>query len=106
MFYFPDAGAAVSSALDLVEQTPAATDVQARVGVNAGQVIAREGDYFGSTVNVAARIADVARPGEVVVSAEVKERASREGVEFHPLGPVLIKGLKDELTLYSATRAG
>jgi adenylate cyclase len=106
MFYFPDPGAAVSSALDLVEQTPAATDVQARVGVNAGQVIAREGDYFGSTVNVAARIADVARPGEVVVSAEVRERASPEGVEFHPLGPVLLKGLKDELTLYSATRAG
>ncbi|MGH3091553.1 MAG: hypothetical protein ACRDOG_04375 [Gaiellaceae bacterium] len=40
------------------------------------------------------------------MSAEVKERASPEGFEFHSLGPVLLKGLKDELTLYSAPVAG
>ena len=106
MFYFPDPGGAVASALDLVEQTARATDVRARVGVNAGRVISREGDYFGRTVNVAARIADFARPGEVLVSAEVTKRAPTEDVDFQPLGPVLLKGLKDEVTLYSAVRAG
>ena len=105
MFYFPEPSAAVRTGLDLVEQTPAAVDVRARVGINAGRVIFREGDYFGRTVNVAARIADYARPGELLVSDEVKERWSGEGVKFEPIGPVALKGLRDELTLYAASRA-
>jgi len=104
MFYFPEPRAAVLSALDLVEQTPAAVDVRARVGVNAGRVIFRDGDYFGRTVNVAARIVEYARPGEVLVSNEVKERSGSDGVRFEPIGPVALKGLKEQLTLHSAAR--
>jgi adenylate cyclase len=104
MFYFPEPEAAVSAGLDLVEQTPATVDVRARVGVNAGGVIFRDGDYFGKTVNVASRIADYARPGEVLVSDEVRARWSGEGVRFEPIGPVALKGLRDELTLYAVSR--
>ena len=104
MFHFPEPRAAVLSALDLVEQTPAAVDVRARVGVNAGSVIFRDGDYFGRTVNVAARIVEYARPGEVLVSNEVKERSGSDGVRFEPIGPVALKGLKEQLTLHSAAR--
>jgi adenylate cyclase len=106
MFYFPDPAAAVLTGLDLVEQIPAAVDVRARVGVNAGRVIFRDGDYFGRTVNVAARIADYARPGEVLLSEEVKERWSGEGVRIEPIGPVVLKGLKEEITLYTVSREG
>lgn len=42
MFHFAEPGEAVLGALDLVEQTQAAIDVRARVGVNAGPVILRE----------------------------------------------------------------
>jgi adenylate cyclase len=105
MFYFPEPREAVLTGLDLVEQTPTAVDVRARVGVNAGRVIFRDGDYFGRTVNVAARIADYARPGEVLVSDEVKEGWTGEGVRFEPIGPVALKGVKDELTLHAASRA-
>jgi adenylate cyclase len=105
MFYFPEPRAAVLTGLDVVEQTPATVDVRARVGVNAGRVIFRDGDYFGRTVNIAARIADYARPGEVLVSGEVKEQWTGDGVTFEPIGPVTLKGLKEELTLYSASRA-
>jgi adenylate cyclase len=104
MFHFPEPRAAVLSALDLVEETPVAVDVRARVGVNAGRVIFRDGDYFGRTVNVAARIVEYARPGEVLVSNEVKERSGSDGVRFESIGPVALKGLKEELTLHSATR--
>jgi len=104
MFYFPEPEAAVLAGLDLVEQTPATVDVRARVGVNAGGVIFRDGDYFGKTVNVASRIADYARPGEVLVSDEVRARWSGEGVRFEPIGPVALKGLRDELTLYAVSR--
>ena len=102
MFHFPEPGEAVLSALDLVDRTQAAVDVRARVGVNAGPVIFREGDYFGRTVNVAARIADYARPGEVLVSDVVQVRAGLEDVDFQPLGPVMLKGLKEEVSLYRA----
>jgi adenylate cyclase len=105
MFHFAEPAGAVLTALDLVEQTPATVDVRARVGVNAGRVIFRDGDYFGRTVNVAARIADYARPGEVLVSDEVKERWSGDGVRFEPIGPVALKGLREELVLHTASRA-
>jgi adenylate cyclase len=104
MFYFAEPRSAVLTGLDLVEQTPARVDVRARVGVNAGRVIFRDGDYFGRTVNVASRIADYARPGEVLVSDEVRECWSGEGVTFEPVGPVALKGLRDELTLYAVSR--
>lgn len=105
MFYFDDPSAAVLTGLELVEQTPAAVDVRARVGINAGTVVFREGDYFGRTVNVASRIADYARPGEVLVSGEVKERFGGAEVQFAEIGPVALKGLREELTLYVASRA-
>ena len=105
MFHFDDPSSAVLTGLDLVEQTPVAVDVRARVGINAGNVIFRDGDYFGRTVNIASRIADYARPGEVLVSGEVKERWGGEGVRFDEIGPVALKGLREELTLFSASRA-
>jgi adenylate cyclase len=104
MFYFDSPSAAVQTGLDLVEQTPATVDVRARVGINSGNVVFRDGDYFGRTVNVASRIADYARPGEVLVSDEVREHWSGDGVRFNPIGPVALKGLRDELTLFTASR--
>jgi adenylate cyclase len=105
MFHFADPAGAVLTGLDLVEQTPKAIDVRARVGVDAGRVIFRDGDYFGRTVNVASRIADYARPSEVLVSDEVREHWSGDGVTFEPIGPVVLKGLREEVTLHSAARA-
>ena len=105
MFFFPEPSGAVLAALDLVDQTPATVDVRARVGVTAGRVIFRDGDYFGRTVNAASRIADYARPGEVLVSGEVKELWGGDGARFEEIGPVALKGLREELTLYSASRA-
>jgi class 3 adenylate cyclase len=43
--------------------------------IAAGPVIFQEGDYFGRTVNLAARMAEYARPGEVLVSQEVVDAA-------------------------------
>jgi adenylate cyclase len=104
MFHFDDPSAAVLTGLELVERTPATVDVRARVGINAGNVISRDGDYFGRTVNVAARIADYARPGEVLVSEDVRDRWEGDEVRFEEIGPVALKGLREELTLYSVSR--
>ena len=47
-----------------------------------GPVLFQEGDYFGQTVNVTARIADYARPGEVLVSQAVADASHESGIAF------------------------
>jgi adenylate cyclase len=105
MFHFSDSGRAIRSSLELVEQTERAISVPARIGINAGTVIAQEGDYFGRTVNIAARIADYARPREVLVSEDAKRSASIADVEFELIGDVPLKGVSNAVRLQKATRA-
>jgi class 3 adenylate cyclase len=105
MFHFADPGRAILSGLDLVEQTEKAISVPARIGIDAGAVIVQEGDYFGSTVNIAARIADYARPHEVLVSEEARRSAGVTDVEFELIGDVALKGVSKSVRLHKATRA-
>jgi adenylate cyclase len=100
MFHFTDPGRAILAALDLVEQTEQAIRVPARMGINAGTVIAQEGDYFGSTVNIAARIADYAQPHEVLVSEDARQVAHADGVEFELIGDVPLKGVSQSVRLH------
>jgi adenylate cyclase len=105
MFHFSDPARAILSGLELVEQTEEAMRVPARIGINAGAVVAQEGDYFGRTVNIAARIADYARPHEVLVSEAAKRSAGAAGVEFELIGDVPLKGVSQSVRLHRATRA-
>jgi adenylate cyclase len=105
MFHFSDPGNAILSALDLVERTEQAISVPARIGVNAGAVVAQEGDYFGRTVNIASRIADYAGPHEVLVSEEARSSAEVGAVDFELVGDVPLKGIARPVRLHRATRA-
>ena len=104
MFHFPEPGAGTQAALEMVAEAKAAGLPPAHVGLHAGPVLFQEGDYFGQTVNVAARIADYARPGEVLVSREVVEAADGFAIEFTPIGPVDLKGVSGAVKLYAAQR--
>ncbi len=104
MFYFPDPGQSVLSALDMVEGAAAQALPPARVGIHAGPVVFQEGDYFGRTVNIAARIAEYARPGEVLVSQEVVDATEGTPVMFTEIGPVELKGVSGTLRLHTARR--
>ncbi len=104
MFHFPDPGNAVRCSLRMVDAAPAAGLPPAHVGVNAGPVVVREGDYFGRTVNIAARIAGQAGPGEVLVSETVVELAASDGFTFTELGPATLKGVSAPVTLFRAGR--
>jgi adenylate cyclase len=48
--------------------------IRFRIGINVGDVIVDEGDMFGDGVNVAARLEALAEPGEICVSATVREQ--------------------------------
>jgi class 3 adenylate cyclase len=104
MFYFPNPAEAVVAALDMVEGVAAQGLPPARVGIHSGAVIFQEGDYFGRTVNIAARITDYARPGEVLVSQEVIDAAEGPSVTFTELGPVELKGVSGTVRLHAAAR--
>ena len=105
MFHFSDSARAVLSGLELVEQTERAVSVPARIGIDAGAVIVQEGDYFGRTVNVAARIADYARPHEVLVSERAMRSAGNAEIEFELVGDVPLKGVSRSVRLHRAMRA-
>jgi adenylate cyclase len=105
MFHFSDAGTAIRSGLELIEKTEKTISVPARIGIDAGSVVVQDGDYFGRTVNVAARIADYARPHEVLVSEAARESCGLDGFEFELIGDVPLKGVSKAVRLHKATRA-
>jgi adenylate cyclase len=105
MFYFEDPGKGVLAALDMVEGVATHALPPAHVGIHAGPVVFQEGDYFGRTVNIAARIAEYARPGEVLVSREVVDAAAGTPVTFTEIGPVELKCVSGPPRLYTARRA-
>jgi adenylate cyclase len=104
MFYFPEPAAAVLAAVELVEVVGSHGLPPAHVGIHAGPVVFQDGDYFGRTVNLAARIAEYARPGEVLVSQEVVDAAEGGPVTFTEIGPVELKGVPGTLRLYIARK--
>ena len=76
----------------------------AHIGVNAGPVIYDEGDYFGRTVNIAARIASEAGPEEVLVGPSVVNACPMHGVSFEERGTASLKGIAEPVALYRAMR--
>jgi adenylate cyclase len=105
MSYFREPAGAVLAALALVAQLPAAGLPPAHVGVAAGPVVVQAGDYFGRTVNLAARIAGRAGAGQVLVSQRVVEAAPPGGVTFVELGELRLKGFARPVRLLEARRA-
>jgi class 3 adenylate cyclase len=105
MFHFRDPAGAVLAALQMVEEFPLAGLPPAHVGVAAGPVVVQGGDYFGRTVNLAARIAAYASASRVLVSERVAERAPPQGVTFAEVGQVPLKGFAHPVRLLEARRA-
>lgn len=102
MFYFRDPGPGVRAALEMVDGLAAAGLPPAHVGLHAGPVLFQEGDYFGQTVNLSARIADYARQGEVLVSQAVVDASQDKGIAFADIGPVELKGVSGTVHLLRA----
>ena len=102
MFYFGDPGLGVRSALEMVDGLAEAGLPPAHVGLHAGPVLFQEGDYFGQTVNLSSRIADYARPGEVLVSKAVTDASTDEGLAFGDIGAVELKGVAGTVHLLRA----
>jgi len=71
-----------------------------RAGIHHGPVVERAGDLFGRTVNLAARVADQARGGEVVVTREIARVASEAGLEVTYLGLFRLHNMSGTVGLF------
>jgi class 3 adenylate cyclase len=67
-------------------------NLKVRIGAAAGEPLEHQGDFFGSTVNLAARLCAYAQPAQTVVSGEVVGMCAGEGLRFNDLGEVVLKG--------------
>jgi adenylate cyclase len=75
-----------------------------RIGVHCGSVLYRDGDYYGSAVNLAARVGARATGGEVLVTRDVTVAAGRH-LAFQPIGEVKLKGFDAATELFLARPA-
>jgi class 3 adenylate cyclase len=105
LLHFADPGDAVRASLDLVVETPAHGLPPTHIGVNAGPMLYDQGDYFGRTVNVAARIASHAEPGRVYVGESLVGAVPHEGFTLSRLGATELKGVAEPVMLYEARAA-
>jgi class 3 adenylate cyclase len=102
MLVFPDARRAVECAV-AIQRALAETDpvegerVRVRIGMHTGEAIREDGDFFGRSVVLAARIAAEARGAEILVSEELKRRAEVSGENGEGAGPAFDAGRELEL---------
>ncbi|MGZ4325994.1 MAG: adenylate/guanylate cyclase domain-containing protein [Solirubrobacteraceae bacterium] len=100
-----DAFRAVRAAAEMREALPD-LGVQARIGVNTGEVVTGTDERLvtGDAVNVAARLEQVAQPGEILLGAMTLALA-RDSLEVEDLDPVTLKGKAQPVTAYRLVRA-
>jgi adenylate cyclase len=77
-----------------------------RVGMHHGPALERDGDYFGATVNLAARVSAEAGAGEVLVTGGTAALApDLEGVLYEPRGRRELRNVREPVELFAAVRA-
>ena len=108
LLWFDDASAAITTCLLLQqafeEESGGDLPMWVRIGMHWGCPRARGDDIIGRDVNLAARISELAAPGEVLCSEATAERAGDlPGVDFESLGPVFVRGIADAVPLMRAS---
>jgi adenylate cyclase len=111
LLWLPEAYPALVAALDLLDRFGEAaqpTALWVRIGMHWGAPTPRGDDIVGHDVNLAARIVDVAGPGELLMSDTVRtalDAASAAALRFDELGPVVMRGIPEPVRLYRASRS-
>jgi len=77
-----------------------AEQIRVRVGLNAGEPVARGSDLFGTAVQLAARVTDRAQAGQILVSNVVRELCAGKPLTFDPTGAATLKGFEKPVHLH------
>ena len=114
LIFFTDATTAIPGCLAILDGFDRAADADemplwVRAGLHWGRPSSRGDDLIGHDVNVAARIVDVAAPGELLCSGPMLEAADpvpgNPGDGYVELGPVMMKGIPEPIDLFRVERA-
>lgn len=106
MVYVPDAACAASLGVEIVEAVgPDRGLPDVRVGIDAGPAVQRGDDWFGMTVNRAARLVDRAAVGTVLITDAARALAvCGSDIEFKSEGNLRLRGLSTDVEVYRAAR--
>lgn len=111
MLWFESACDAILISLTLQEQFEEHSSEEdqplwVRIGMHYGRPLRRGTDLVGHDVNVAARIVDLAGPGEVLVSDSCRTQIEQplDGVVFEEIGPTIMKGIPEPVPIYRVMR--
>jgi adenylate cyclase len=106
---FTSAVEAVDCALALQSMPPPqglGNELRARIGIHLGDVLERGGDLFGTAVNIAARLENIAEPGGIVVSSAVRDAtAGKLPASFADLGLKTLKNIEEPVRVYALSAA-
>ncbi|MCZ2110524.1 MAG: adenylate/guanylate cyclase domain-containing protein [Dehalococcoidia bacterium] len=98
---FPSAARALECAVHLQRGFASHPDLQVRIGINAGEPIAEDGDLFGTAVITAARLCGKAGGGEILLSNVVRELTAGRGFTFEERGQAALRGLDDPVKVFA-----
>lgn len=98
MVVSPDPASLTEWAVSLMGRFPQRP--QPRVGIHYAQAVYRDGDYFGTHVNLAHRVVNRAQAGEVLVTDRVSEALRGRGLNCDPIGEVTLTGFPEPTPLY------
>ena len=106
MIHVPNAGCAAELGLEIVEALgPAHGLPDVRVGIDAGPALERGGDWFGMTVNRAARLVELAGVGSVVATDHVERiKSGHTRVRFLPKGTRRLRGISKPAAIFEVVR--
>jgi adenylate cyclase len=71
-----------------------------RIGLNTGEPILEEGDLYGTPVIIAARVADLARGGQILVTDIVRQLVAGKGLDLRPVGSSQLQGISGAIDLF------
>ncbi len=104
MAAFPSVSGAIDGAVQIqrrfANEDEFGYPLRVRIGMSAGEPVTEHSDFFGAAVQLAARLADRAEPGTVLVSSTVRDLALGKGFEFLKRGRLRPKGFPDPVQVY------
>ena len=107
MIRVEDPVGAVNFGIRIVDELAFHGSPPVRVGMHSGSATRLGGDWYGGTVNLASRVVDAARPGEVLITAETRRQVQgRDGIEIEERGTRRFKHVVEPIAVYEALAAG
>jgi len=106
MASFDDVPASVASAIKIQQEfvsfsSSSETPIRVRIGIHAGEPIEEGGDLFGSAVQMAARLCEIAQADSVLVSRQIKDACAGSNLKFAAMDSKSLKGFSESVQLFS-----